>query len=89
MLHHNKDLPPTTLSERLQLAVTGWNSFWCKGQPVTPEVTAPPKPIQLNDVRHVLRCVNPNRALGADQWHFRELAALPVPRKDGKILQHG
>ena len=77
MLHHNKDLPPTTLSERLQLAVTGWNSFWCKGQPVTPEVTTPPKPIQLSDVRHVLRCVNPNRALGADQWHFRELAALP------------
>ena len=40
-------------------------------------MTEPPKPIQLSDVRHVLRCVNPNRALGADQWHFRELAALP------------
>ena len=77
MLHHDKDLPPPTLSDRLQLAVTGWNSFWCKGKPVIPESADPIKPIQLSDVKHVLKCVNPNRALGADQWHFRELAALP------------
>ena len=39
----------------------------------------PVKPILLDDVKRVLRCVNPSRALGADHWHFRELASLLDP----------
>ena len=59
------------------MAVNGWSSFWCKGEPGINSPTGLVKPIHLNDVKRVLRYVNPNRALGAGRWHFRELNALP------------
>ena len=76
-LHHDSHQPPPTVQDRMNIASTQWNSFWNQGQAAIAVPHAGLPPITTSDTTHVLNKINAKKALGADFWHVKELAALP------------